>query len=175
MDKNDLLHSLSNVYAELIDWLEKQDDARFGYSPNVGKWSIGEHAEHLVRSTSPINFALRVPKFALKMLFKNNDRPERTYKQVVDKYELKLKNGAVATGTFIPTKNVEKVKVIRQLRRELMQMRLILGRWTEDDLSKVLLPHPILGKLTVREMFYFTIYHTEHHLKVLKTQYSKKN
>jgi hypothetical protein len=25
------------------------------------------------------------------------------------------------------------------------------------------LPHPLLGKLTIREMLYFTVYHGEHH------------
>lgn len=35
--------------------------------------------------------------------------------------------------------------------------------WTEQDLDTVLLPHPLLGKLTVREMLYFTIYHAQHH------------
>jgi len=27
----------------------------------------------------------------------------------------------------------------------------------------VLLPHPLLGKVTVREMLYFTIHHVQHH------------
>lgn len=32
-------------------------------------------------------------------------------------------------------------------------------------MSTLLLPHPLLGKLTVREFGYFTHYHTEHHFK----------
>ena len=42
-----------------------------------------------------------------------------------------------------------------------------LGNWSEKDLDKYKLPHPLLGKLTVREMLFFTIYHNEHHLKAM--------
>jgi len=38
----------------------------------------------------------------------------------------------------------------------------------EDDLDRVMLPHPLLGKLTLREMLFFTIYHVEHHLGILR-------
>lgn len=37
---------------------------------------------------------------------------------------------------------------------------------TCDELDKYILPHPLLGKLTIREMMYFTIYHVEHHKKL---------
>jgi hypothetical protein len=32
-------------------------------------------------------------------------------------------------------------------------------------LDLLILPHPLLGKLTLREMLYFTLYHVEHHEK----------
>jgi hypothetical protein len=31
-----------------------------------------------------------------------------------------------------------------------------------------MVPHPSLGKITMRELLLFTIYHTEHHLKVIE-------
>jgi hypothetical protein len=36
--------------------------------------------------------------------------------------------------------------------------------WSEDDLDNHRLPHPLLGKLTVREMLFFTLYHIQHHM-----------
>jgi hypothetical protein len=30
------------------------------------------------------------------------------------------------------------------------------------------LPHPLLGKLTVREMLFFTLYHQRHHVAVVE-------
>jgi hypothetical protein len=30
------------------------------------------------------------------------------------------------------------------------------------------MPHPLLGKITAREMIYFTVYHSEHHVAATK-------
>jgi hypothetical protein len=37
--------------------------------------------------------------------------------------------------------------------------------FSEQQLDLLILPHPLLGKLTLREMIYFTIYHAGHHEK----------
>jgi hypothetical protein len=39
--------------------------------------------------------------------------------------------------------------------------------YREGKLDHYILPHPLLGKLTLREMLFFTIYHNEHHLNLL--------
>ena len=38
------------------------------------------------------------------------------------------------------------------------------------DLDVYILPHPLLGKVTLREMLYFTIHHNEHHLELLQNR-----
>lgn len=38
-----------------------------------------------------------------------------------------------------------------------------LDSFTEKELDQYVLPHPLLGKLTLREMMFFTIYHVQHH------------
>ena len=43
-----------------------------------------------------------------------------------------------------------------------------LDKFSEEDLDKFILPHPLLGKLTMREMMYFTIYHAQHHENIVK-------
>jgi len=43
-----------------------------------------------------------------------------------------------------------------------------LDKFTENELDRYILPHPLLGKLTLREMLFFTIYHIEHHEKLIK-------
>ncbi|MFN2437645.1 MAG: hypothetical protein ABR503_00495 [Chitinophagaceae bacterium] len=42
----------------------------------------------------------------------------------------------------------------------------ILNKYSEEEIDRFVLPHPLLGKLTLREMMYFTIYHVEHHHKI---------
>jgi len=43
----------------------------------------------------------------------------------------------------------------------------LTGVWTEELLDSRYLPHPLLGKLVAREMMYFIIHHTKHHLDSL--------
>lgn len=43
-----------------------------------------------------------------------------------------------------------------------------MEQWEDAALDQYLAPHPLLGKITLRELGYFTIYHTEHHLAIIK-------
>jgi len=38
-----------------------------------------------------------------------------------------------------------------------------ISNWKDEDLDHFLLPHPLLGKITLREMLYFTDFHILHH------------
>lgn len=38
-----------------------------------------------------------------------------------------------------------------------------IENWSEADLDRYRLPHPLLGKLTVRDMLLFTVQHLAHH------------
>ena len=45
-----------------------------------------------------------------------------------------------------------------------------IDSFDEKDLDRYILPHPLLGKLTIREMLFFTVYHVQHHQSLtLKT------
>jgi hypothetical protein len=43
-----------------------------------------------------------------------------------------------------------------------------LEPWNEKDLDTIRMLHPLLGKITAREMIYFTVYHSEHHVAATK-------
>lgn len=38
-----------------------------------------------------------------------------------------------------------------------------MAPWSETQLDSYLLPHPVLGRVTVREMLMFTLFHFDHH------------
>jgi hypothetical protein len=46
-----------------------------------------------------------------------------------------------------------------------------LHKWSEKNLDNTAVPHPLIGKLTLRKMLYFTIYHMKHHLKISEERY----
>ena len=65
-------------------------------------------------------------------------------------------------------KEVEKIakeKLLKSYKKEQEKFEKRLSKFSEKELSTLLLPHPLLGKLTLREFGYFTHYHTKHHLE----------
>lgn len=49
------------------------------------------------------------------------------------------------------------------------------NKTTENKLDNYLARHPLLGRVTLRELCYFTIYHTEHHLNIIKNILNTEN
>jgi hypothetical protein len=43
----------------------------------------------------------------------------------------------------------------------------VVRRWDDAALDRHRLPHPLLGRLTAREMLFFTLYHNAHHLNLV--------
>ena len=131
-------------------------------------WSIGENAIHLVKSVAPINIALNLPKIAF--LIFGRTEVNRSYDEMVRYYQSKLKNGAKASKAYIPKsgKKTDRSALSASFRQNYDRLIEKMNEWSEDDLDTYRLPHPILGKLTIREMLYFTIYHLEHHYNRMK-------
>jgi len=128
-----------------------------------GKWTPVRQLDHIVKSVTPVTLAFAVPKFVLKAVFGKTDRPSRSYDELVGVYKSKLAAGAKASARFVPDTRNDREKLLRAIEYLIVSLNKRMGRFTEDELDTFLLPHPILGKLTLREILYFTIYHVEHH------------
>jgi len=102
-------------------------------------------------------------------LFGKTNRPSKTYDEVVTKYKTKLAAGGKASGPFIPPtiKFEKKDELIKKYDQQKQKLISKIEKQSETDLDKYILPHPLLGKVTLREMLYFTIHHNEHHLNLL--------
>jgi len=162
--------SLDKAFEEVISVIEIQSDDLFEASLETGKWSTGEQLEHLIKSVSPINLGLVLPKKALKWKYGSSDRQEMTYEELKSIYLLKLEEGAKATKPYIPNPiPVSKKKALLQkYRSEKEKLIHVLNKWDEEVISEIVAPHPILGNLTIRELMFFTVYHTYHHLESIK-------
>jgi len=89
----------------------------------------------------------------------------------------KLENGGKATRRFIPrtiTLN-QKETIIKALNKNTSVLCSKVEKFTEQELDTLILPHPLLGKLTIREMLYFTIYHVGHHHEITKRNLTLSN
>ncbi|MBL7873548.1 MAG: DinB family protein [Cyclobacteriaceae bacterium] len=152
-----------------VQFVNKQSETQFIATPN-DKWSIGQNVEHLIRSLSPVNLALLLPGFVLRFQFGKPNRQPRTYTELVNRYHEKLQAGGRASARFVPPPVLwnEKEKKLAAFVHQTDIMNKRVNSWSEAQLDNYLLPHPLLGKLTVREMLFFSGYHIEHHLKLLE-------
>jgi len=163
MNKGELQQNLVKHYADFVDYINSmsQDEVNISYN---GKWSPAKQVDHLVKSVGPVRLALTFPSFLLRIFFGTANRPSRKYDELVAKYHSKLQAGGRASGRFLPD---EKSKQVLEFTTQLMSLIKSLNQkinsFTEVELDKLVLPHPLLGKLTLREMIYFTIYHVQHH------------
>jgi DinB superfamily len=130
-----------------------------------GKWTPAQHLEHIQRAAAPVSWALIVPKWFLRWRFGKPNRTPRDYDELVQRYKEKLAAGGRASGRFVPpgVPGGAVERIASSVQRIVATMARRVGAWSEHDLDTVLLPHPLLGKLTVREMLFFTIYHVQHH------------
>ena len=80
--KEDIIKGLDDSYAKLADWLNGQSSEKFSISPMDGKWTTGEHVDHLIKSIKPLNQALRMPKIMIRQLFGKPNRAGRNYDEL---------------------------------------------------------------------------------------------
>ncbi len=166
MNKPEIRQALRQAHEQLIDYLSDLSDADFTFAAD-DKWSAGQQMEHICLSLKPLRQIMILPAFLLRWLWGKPNRPGRSYEALVARYQQKLSEGGRATGRFIPKAvpfNKQEV-LARAIRTEVEKIGHRLEHFSEQELDTLLLPHPLLGKLTLREMMYFSIYHAGHHQK----------
>ncbi len=169
MTKETIVETLQNNHEKFMQYLRTLSDTDFVFAKE-DKWSAGQQLEHIIKSVGPVNMAMAIPRIFLKWNFGLTNRPSRTYEELIEKYKLKLLEGGRASGRFIPKEvNFSKRDQLNaQLNKLVISLSKRTLQYSEADLDKYILPHPLLGKLTLREMLYFTAYHVVHHEELVK-------
>ncbi len=159
----------------VVDWFGDCSDEEFVSGPE-GRWTAGQHMDHLLRSAKPLNMALRLPKIVLRVRFGKARAASRSLDELATRYEDVLTAGGKAPGRFVPpdVPLESKMAPMIALPTEVDELLQAFGKWSEADLDHYVLPHPLLGNLTVREMLFFTYHHMGHHLETLKRDYTKE-
>lgn len=172
-DQRQIIEQLQSRTDELVAWIEAQSKEKFGHGPE-GAWTAGQHLHHLIKSAKPLAIGLGFPRIALLFKFGWVKNESRDYEGTVQFYKDGLSKGGQATGQYVPraVDPEEKDQMIERFQHEMQKLNDAIGKLSDGKLDKTYLPHPLLGKLTIREMLYFTIYHVEHHLNILKERYS---
>ncbi|MBX3046378.1 MAG: DinB family protein [Anaerolineales bacterium] len=153
-------------------------DVFFEHPPQV--WSPAENLGHLSKSVRAATLGLRVPQ-AVSGLIWGAAAASRRYPQLIAEYKDKLETGAQSPPEFVaemdmPTGDLAAAKqaVLQRWQQSAAKLESALAGWKDEDLDKARLPHPVLGKLTVRELVFFTLYHNLHHVNDVRVLLGEK-
>lgn len=173
LSKIEISKSLEDSTKEFSTFCSGISNEQFFRQP-VDKWSVAQNIKHLITSAKMTKLAYRLPKFMVRIYTGKPNRPSRSYDELVAKYQLKLAQGGRASGQFVAKPVSTKEKKDNILHSFTLEMESLISaiqkNWDDQQLDKYLAPHPLLGKLTLRELCYFTIYHTKHHLSIIKNR-----
>lgn len=136
-------------------------------------WSPGDNVRHLTKSIQPITTAMRLPKVMLRLLYGTSRTMSRSYREIVPLYHSALRMGGQA-GRFAPGTVTIKGDPAEYRRQVLARhhdavnaLAVEVGAWPHYHIDVLRLPHPLLGRLTIREMALWTLYHNLHHVLVV--------
>lgn len=167
MNKSEITTNLNRAHSAF--WDTAVHLPNFNVSVN-GKWSVAQNVEHINMALSRLNNYLALPKSSIESNFGLSNRVSARNEVFIKTYLNAMANGAKATAPFIPEFNLETcIKELADEGRNLLREFISnLQNWSEEELEIYNCPHPVLGKITVREILYFTIYHVQHHTILIK-------
>lgn len=170
MTKPEIVHELRALHERSTPYWNAFSTADF-LAPLGEAWSPADNVRHLNKSIRAVTRGLRVPRLVVLVTFGPSLRKSRGYEEIREVYHQVLAGGADA-GRFAPSSQQPPADP-EAWRRELMgrweetadHLESALAPWSEKALDRCRMPHPLLGKLTVREMLLFTLYHNLHHVQ----------
>jgi len=168
--KPEIAHELRALHERSTPFWDAFPTADF-LAPLGEAWSPADNVRHLNKSIRAVTRGLRVPRPLILLTIGPALRKSRSYAEIREVYHGVLARGADA-GRFAPSPQKPPGDP-EAWRRELMSLWAAaanglegaLTPWSERALDRCRMPHPLLGKLTVREMLLFTLYHNLHHVR----------
>jgi hypothetical protein len=127
---------------------------------------------HLIKVLKIVNIGFTLPKPLLQIMYGINKNEARSFQLLQTLYKNALEGGAKSPSIYIPK------PVLFESKNHLIQKHATLNQLfidkindhSDNALDRYRLPHPILGKVTLRELACFTSFHTAHHFELLKTK-----
>jgi len=167
----DVVNALRAVHVQSAAYWRSLSEAAF-WAPIGSAWSPAEHVRHLTTSMRALTRGLGLPRPLLLLLFGRARAPLRPYDEVRTTYYAALDAGGQA-GRFAPSALEvrgdladARERVLSHHAQAVGELVAAINAWTDASVARYRLPHPLLGKLPVLEMLYFTVYHNQHHAVV---------
>jgi hypothetical protein len=175
-DLASLVEALSSAEASVAEFFGSLTPAEASLRVDDA-WTPLEHLAHLSIAVSAVARGFGVARWLLRLRFGRGGM-SRSYSALRADYLMRLKQGGGARGRFVPQHEdldesgsaSRQAELLARWHRVNQRLILALQRWSEKDLDRIRLPHPLLGNITAREMLFFTVYHDQHHIASAKSR-----
>ena len=143
-------------------------DAVFFDNSN-GKWSIGENLIHLAIVAKRFGNVFTMPKEQIAN-FGLATQPSRPFDGILTAYMESLKGLSVAPKAFVAVQTADdtRASIVERYNNAHTLLATHFMSFSEEDLDKYQVPHPLLGLLTLREMLDFIVFHVGHHRRAIE-------
>lgn len=171
LTREQIISEAGKAFDAFAKKIAEMEETVFFAKPSADKWSAAEHVKHLIISTNTTTLAYTLPVFIVRWVGGTPNRQSRTYEALVERYKEKLALGGKASGRFVPKpmniKHGQQQLIADWNKASARFINALQRKTSEQKLDNYLARHPLLGRITLRELGYFTIYHTIHHLDII--------
>ena len=170
-NKTTIIASLNDGVNQFNKLISSLNQAAFENNYN-NKWSAGQDLVHLIKVLRIVNIGFTLPKPILSLMYGKNKNGKRSFEHLQQLYKKALEGGAKAPTIYVPkpVAYIEKDNLIQKhvsLNKSFIDK---LNNHNQYELDSYILPHPILGKISLGELAIFTSFHTSHHFGLLKSK-----
>lgn len=168
MNQSEIIQRLQSEHNAFTDFIASLSETDL-YQALPGKWNAVQQLRHVYLCLRPIKLAASLPRFLPLLLFGSAKKASSSYDALVQAYQEKLRQGGKAPFMYVPgNAKADTEKSIQALKDLVNSLCVRVASYDEAALDRIVLPHPLLGKLTMRELLYFAIYHVGHHQQQCK-------
>ena len=160
--------TLDEKRAALLEGVAGLSEAQLVQRPAEGQWSVGEVLDHLYRIEQSV--ARLFEKLVARAREKGLAADEAPDAVVTfDQFEARVTGRKlVAPEGMQPAAGLDSTALHQNLRDSRVRLLEAVAEAAPFDLSGLVFPHPILGRLNLYEWLLFVAYHEAHHLRQIQ-------
>lgn len=166
MKKEEIIRLIDQHHKDFIDFIKKLRPEDLEYHTN-DKWSAKQQLQHIILCVSPLIRVFGMDEKLIEQTFGSVSRPNQSYDELKEEYIDKLQRGGKAPKIYVPVNNTEnQLEMLMQSLTALVRTLCVqIENFSESQLESLVVPHPILKNITLKEMLFNMIYHVQHHHK----------
>ena len=167
----EIVSELRRVHAESVEYWSGYSTTEFFQRPAAEVWAPVDQVRHLTKSMRAMRRGFDMPKVLLFFRFGIALRPSRPLEELRNAYGAKLRpfprNPFAARELDTADRNdAGRSREMQAHATAVDELCRAIGGWSESSLDRFVLPHPLLGRITAREMATFALIHNVHHVRV---------